>query len=747
MDMKKKIISILILTIIFISNVYALSDSLEYQYVFDNTNEIILIIDSSTEKIIDANKAAENFYGYSISELTKMSIREINILREEELREAIEKTLGDNSDSFYFKHRLKDGTIKEVEVFSSPIVGENGTKLFSVIHDRTEKSLLEKEVARHNRRLFYFFGATIIMLVISVTRISKARKAEAKIKDKYKNLFDHMQEGFALHEIILDDFGKPVDYRFLEVNKAFENITGLKIEDIKNRTVKEVLPETEEYWIEKYGQVALGGGSTSFPNFSIEMGKHFNVSVYSPSPDKFATIFTDISLEKSIQEKIAVERNLFSTTINSIGDGVIATDTNGNINIMNKVAEELTGWERSAAKGMPIQKVFNITNGTTDKPCAGILNLVIKKGKTIELEKDTFLIKKNDERIAIEDSASPIKDEEGNIKGAVIVFRDFTEKKEKLDRIEYLSYHDNITGLYNRHFLEEEIKRLDVERNLPITIGMIDVNGLKMVNDVFGHDSGDWLLRKIADVLKEQCRSDDIVARFGGDEFVILLPKTNSQDTELIMNRINKALDQMEKRNFILSVSAGWSTKENINQAMREVLEEAESLMYQKKITETQDMRNRTIDLILNKYYKDNPKEKAHSEEVAEISSKIGKLMNLEDEKLQELKLAGLMHDIGKSVTGLEHDKIKRHPEIGYQIIKSADIYSNVAEIILSHHERWDGKGYPRKLSGEKIPLGARILSIAIAWLSSKSIEDLKKASGKEFDPEIVKLFLESLIE
>ena len=747
MDMKKKIISILILTIIFISNVYALSDSLEYQYIFDNTNEIILIIDSSTEKIIDANKAAENFYGYSISELTKMSIREINILREEELREAIEKTLGDNSDSFYFKHRLKDGTIKEVEVFSSPIVGENGTKLFSVIHDRTEKSLLEKEVARHNRRLFYFFGATIIMLVISVTRISKARKAEAKIKDKYKNLFDHMQEGVALHEIILDDFGKPVDYRFLEVNKAFENITGLKIEDIKNRTVKEVLPETEEYWIEKYGQVALGGGSTSFPNFSIEMGKHFNVSVYSPSPDKFATIFTDISLEKSIQEKIAVERNLFSTTINSIGDGVIATDTNGNINIMNKVAEELTGWERSAAKGMPIQKVFNITNGTTDKPCAGILNLVIKKGKTIELEKDTFLIKKNDERIAIEDSASPIKDEEGNIKGAVIVFRDFTEKKERQAKIEYLSYHDNITGLYNRHFLEEEIKRLDVERNLPITIGMIDVNGLKMVNDVFGHDSGDWLLRKIADVLKEQCRSDDIVARFGGDEFVILLPKTNSQDTELIMNRINKALDQMEKRNFILSVSAGWSTKENINQAMREVLEEAESLMYQKKITETQDMRNRTIDLILNKYYKDNPKEKAHSEEVAEISSKIGKLMNLEDEKLQELKLAGLMHDIGKSVTGLEHDKIKRHPEIGYQIIKSADIYSNVAEIILSHHERWDGKGYPRKLSGEKIPLGARILSIAIAWLSSKSIEDLKKASGKEFDPEIVKLFLESLIE
>ncbi len=746
--MRKKIILILLLTIIFISNGYALNENFEYQNFFENTKEIILIIDSSTGQIVDANKAAANFYGYTRSELIKMNIKEINTLAEKEIEKEIVKASRDNIDSFNFEHKLKDGSIRQVEVFSSPIVEVDGeTKLFSVIHDITEKKLAEKEAARQTRITFYILGAFILILLNSVSLINKAKKAEAKTKDKYKNLFEHMQEGFALHEIILDDAGKPVDYRFLEANKAFERITGLKIKDIRGKTVKEVLPNTEDYWIEKYGEVALSEHSLFFPNFSIEMNKHFNVSVYSPSPKKFATIFTDISLEKVIQEKISIDRNLFRTTIDSIGDGVISTDIDGNVNIMNKVAEELTGWERSAAKGMPIQRVFNIVNGSTDQPCTGILDSVIKKGQTIELEKDTFLVKKNNERITIEDSASPIKDENGQIKGAVIVFRDYTEKKEKQDKIEYLSYHDNITGLYNRHFLEEEMKRLDVERNLPITIGMIDVNGLKMVNDVFGHDSGDWLLRKIADVLKEQCRADDIVARFGGDEFVILLPKTNSKDTELIMNRINKALDILEKENFILSVSAGWSTKENINQEMKEVLEEAESRMYQKKITETQKMRHRTIDLILKKYYEDNPKEKAHSEEVGELSSKIGKLMNLNDEKIRDLRLAGLTHDIGKSVTGLKIDKIKRHPEIGYQIIKSADKYSNVAEIILSHHERWDGKGYPRRLSGEEIPLGARIMAVALAWLKTESIEDLQECSGKQLDPEIVKLFLESLTE
>ena len=574
-----------------------------------------------------------------------------------------------------------------------------------------------------------------------------------------------MQEGFALHEIIFNENGVPIDYRFLEVNPAFEKITGLKVKDIKNKTVKEVLPGTEDYWIQSYGDVVLNNKSMTFLNYSQELDKYFSVNVYSPAPNHFATIFTDVTFEKKAREKINEELKLFETTINSIGDGVISTDINGNIRIMNRVAEQLTGWSISEAKGRPFQEVFNIINEKTGQKCCDPLEKVIQEGKTIELENHTLLIKKNKDRISIEDSAAPVIDEKGKIKGAVIVFRDNTEKKERLERIEYLSYHDQLTGLYNRHFFEEEVKRLDVQRNLPITIAMLDVNGLKMVNDVFGHEAGDELLIKTAKILKEECRSDDIVSRFGGDEFVVLLPKTSEEQTEMIISRVQKALEKEKNGKYIISVSAGWATKNEDSQDRMEVLAAAEDLMYRKKIVESQEMRIQTINIILENFHKQNPEEKNHSEKVSEICQEIGRKMNLDTQTLLELEIAGFMHDIGKStvknellvkkgkLTESEIEEIKMHSEIGYRILKAADLYSGIAEHILSHHEWWNGKGYPRALSNEGISLAARILAVAEAYqymieertfkeayTHERAVEELKKWAGTQFDPEIVKL-------
>lgn len=388
-----------------------------------------------------------------------------------------------------------------------------------------------------------------------------------------------MQEGFALHEIILDAKGEPIDYRFLEINKAFEKITGLKAEDVKNKTIKEVLPGTEEIYLKKYGKVALERKPMTFSNYSKELDKYFNINVYSPSPNQFATIFTDITFEKRYQEKIKAERKFFETTINSIGDGVISTDVEGKIIIMNKVAEKLTGWKVSEAKGKNVKKVFNIIHEKTGEKCEEYFEKVIKEGKLIELQNHTVLIKKSKEQISIEDSASPILDENGKINGAVIVFRDITEKKEKQEKINYLSYHDHLTSLYNRHFFEEQIRRLDVQRNLPLTIAMLDVNGLKMVNDVFGHEAGDQLLRRVAYILRKQSRADDIISRFGGDEFVILLPRTKNKEAGELMNRIKDALNQEKNEKYVISLSMGWATKDDVSQDRKEIFDLAEDLM------------------------------------------------------------------------------------------------------------------------------------------------------------------------
>ena len=163
----------------------------------------------------------------------------------------------------------------------------------------------------------------------------------------------------------------------------------------------------------------------------------------------------------------------------------------GSINLMNNVAEKLTGWNKKEAFKQPLEEVLNIINENTGEPCINPAKKALKTGKTVEMENHTILIAKDGKEIPIEDSAALIKDRDGNVTGVVIVFRDFTEKREKQKQIEYLNFHDYLTGLYNRRFFEEELKRLDIERNLPLSIMAIDVNGLKLINDAFGHSKGD----------------------------------------------------------------------------------------------------------------------------------------------------------------------------------------------------------------------------------------------------------------
>ena len=155
------------------------------------------------------------------------------------------------------------------------------------------------------------------------------------------------------------------------------------------------------------------------------------------------------------------------------------------------------------------------------------------------------------------------------------------------EEILYLSYYDLLTGLYNRRFYEEELKRLDTTRNLPLTIVVGDVNGLKQINDSFGHATGDELLKRSAEVIKRGCRTSDIISRIGGDEFVILLPNTGASEAEIIINRINE-LSLLEKVGSInISISFGYETKNNEDGEIQEVFKKADKQMYNNKLFES----------------------------------------------------------------------------------------------------------------------------------------------------------------
>lgn len=378
---------------------------------------------------------------------------------------------------------------------------------------------------------------------------------------------------------------------------------------------------------------------------------------------------------------------------------------------------------------------------------------------------------KNGQVIWVELSAKFRFNDVGDIE-IVGASRNIEERKKAEREVLYLSYHDQLTGLYNRRFYEEELHRMNYRWNLPLTLVIADVNGLKLTNDAFGHFAGDDLLRKFTSVLNQKLKAEDVAARIGGDEFVLLLPKMDSVGAELLINQIKEAIRNVNTEYAVLSVSFGWATKETLADDFNALFILAEDNMYHRKLTESTDMKNATIQLAMRKLYQKNSIEQMHSERVGKLCKEIGSAMGLSPGELMELELLGQMHDIGKigvkdeilnklkKLNEAEWLEIKRHPEVGYQILRSADEYVQIAESVLSHHERVDGQGYPRNLRLDEIPLQARILAIAEAYDAMRygdlytdsdrakdAEEELIAHSGTQFDGEIVEIFIKKVLK
>jgi diguanylate cyclase len=466
-------------------------------------------------------------------------------------------------------------------------------------------------------------------------------------------------------------------------------------------------------------------------------------------------------------KKNSRERQLFQTTLYSIGDGVICTDNQGSISLINQVAQDLTGWDEDGAIGQPFLNVFNVVNEKTRKLHFDPIARVLATGKTVELANHSILISKNGVERPITDNAAPIRDSKGKISGVVLVFRDVSDEKKYTAEIEYLSLHDQLTGLYNRRFYAEELNRLNTARRLPLTIVMGDVNGLKLINDSFGHEAGDRLIRKTAEILAQCFRHDDILCRYGGDEFIAILPNTEPHLAEGIIRRIQNSIANNQPTNGVLSVSFGMDTKMRAEQSISDVLKNAEDNMYRTKMIESPSVRSATIHAVINTLFEKNPREEAHSKRVSELATRLAEALNLPASQIDRVRTAALMHDIGKiivpdDVLDNPHElcdvarmDIRKHPETGYRILNGTPEMSEIANTILQHHERWDGAGYPNGILGKKIDLCARIIAIADTYdamtsarpyrdalTSEVAINEILANAGKQFDPDIAREFV-----
>ncbi len=620
-------------------------------------------------------------------------------------------------------------------------------------------------------------------LIVLFRDTTKLKKTELILAEKQlalktsralvQNYFDNSPGAIIIYEV-KGDGATGMDYIIRDVNNACLQIEAWQKEAVLNQSLGTVRAGVEDFGIIGiFQQVWKTGKTISYPAKIYSHGEEyrwFENIVFKLPTGEIVAVYSDVTDKMLAQQKLVEEKEKLKVTLYSIGDGVIATDKWGKVEMINQVAEDLTGWKSDEARGKALSTIFEIYNEETGEVCENPVDLVLKTGRIVGLANHTVLRSKDGVVRAIADSAAPIKTHSGEILGVILVFRDVTEEKEKEERIKFLSYRDALTGLYNRAYFEEEIQKLNTERQLPLTIVMGDLDGLKLINDVFGHQKGDEALKRLSKVFKDACRSEDVIARWGGDEFVILLPKTSEEMGQKICCRIKDYCRGHIIEGTEISISLGCATKTKVEENWEEILKIAEENMYKNKLLGEKSYRSTVLASIKHTLFLKSCETEEHGQRLAGFCRKIGTTMGLPNSQLDELEVLAMLHDVGKiaidngilqktsPLTKAEWSVMKKHPEIGYRIAQAVPDLLGIADYILAHHERWDGQGYPRGLAGEDIPLLARILAVADAYdamtqnrpyrralSADKAKAELRKNAGTQFDPQIVKIFLDFL--
>ena len=645
-------------------------------------------------------------------------------------------------------------------------------------------------------------GNQLLFISRDITDRKKAEEALRQSQQEFVSLFKSNPEAL----VYLDKKGI-----ILDTNLRFCKLFGYSLKEIKGRNIDDGMIHTLDKI--KEGKKLSVKGLKGYLNYETirkkKDGTLFSVSISATplvidgQPKGEIGIYIDITerkqsektqkalynISKAANSPISLDQ-LYKTIHKELGN--IIDTTNFYIALVDENKDELyfPYYIDEKDEKMPFVK-YSITNTLT--------TYVIRTGKSLLNNNEQYKEMINQGILTPMGSTTdesiwlgiPLKIE-GKIMGAMVVqsytdpnlyreedikLMEFVsnqvataiERKSSEEKIKHLSFHDSLTGLYNRTYFEEELERYNFPRYYPLSVVMLDVNGLKVINDTFGHSEGDRLLQHLSQVLTSVSRQGDILARIGGDEFAILLPSTTSEQAHEFCARIKKACqqDKIKPIYLRLNISLGHTTQKGEYKEINSLLKEADRNMYQDKLFNGKSREKHFLEAFRIILAERDPHTSDHAQRLQELALSLGKRVGLTEYQLGNLKLLALLHDMGKIgipdsilfktyiLTPSEWKKMREHSLIGYRMAKNIPDFAPIAQEILYHHEHWDGTGYPDGLKGEKIPLLSRIISIVDSYDAMQSrrpykgavnkteaLKEIKKCAGTQFDPQLVEIFL-----
>lgn len=695
-----------------------------YRTIF-NSAPIGFMLEDKKGNILEVNQILCNKLGYSKAELEGYNILDKIVIKEnqKEAVKNIERIIKGEELEFDVQTLTKSGQIKDYHLKETSIVLPDGSKgILSMQLDISKRKKLENNLKENNNLL--------------------------------NSVLESIQDGIA---VINPDLS--IRYTNSTMKKWFENTEKLenkkcfygfyeKETDCDNCPIKKSL---------KSGK--MESSIKKMPaDFELDFIEIYSYPIYNQEENKITGV---VEFVKDISERLNKQQELkmINFSIDNADLIIFRVNPEGVIEYANETSFKKLGYSREELIGLEIEEIIVNNHYIENEEYWSKL----KEAKSLK-QRSKYLTK-NGKYLPVEVTSQYFKyaDKEYEF----IFAQNISKRIQREKEIEYLAYRDTLTDLYNRKFFEAELAKKNIKEELPLSIIMSDLNGLKIINDSYGQDMGDKLLIQTAKLLKKVTRKNDVLARYGGDEFTILLPQTDNETAKKIVKKI-KITSREEKISGVpLSISLGTATKEFADQKISKIIKKAEDNMYQNKLSERKSSKSNIVQGLLNTLNVKSSETKEHALRMTKLAFDFGEKLDFTISDLNKLTLLATLHDIGKTsisedilkkserLTAAEWEQIKKHPRRGYKIASASEEFNVVAEEILCHHEKWDGSGYPGGLKGQEIPYLARVISIIDAYdvmtndrpyssaiSKEKALAEIKACAGSQFDPELAKKFI-----